>query len=107
MQQADEGDNSSVVISEGLADRIAVPRGAFGLRIDPVSAGDSGDYLCLVNNRRRPNAVFRLLVQGKPTLWRAGHESIPNEVFPSRMAMRRPQRKPSMDYAGENFWVGH
>ena len=71
--KADEGGNSSVAISDGLADRITVPLGVFGLSVDPVSAGDSGDYLCLVNNRRRPNAVVRLLVQGKPTLWRPGH----------------------------------
>lgn len=37
----------------------------YSVEIDPVIAGDSGDYVCLVNNRRRPNAVVRLLVQGK------------------------------------------
>ena len=104
-----------MAISDGLADRITVPLGVFGLSVDPVSAGDSGDYLCLVNNRRRPNAVVRLLVQGKPTLWRLGHGpqiassrerrlgGRATKVFSSRMAMRRRQRKPSMDYTGENF----
>ena len=61
-----------MAISDGLANRITVPLGVFGLRIDPVSAGDSGDYLCLVNNRRRPDAVVRLLVQGRPTPRQAG-----------------------------------
>ena len=61
-----------MALSDGLADRITVPLGVFGLRIDPVSAGDSGDYLCLVNNRRRPDAVVRLLVQGRPTPRQAG-----------------------------------
>ena len=77
--KADEGPNSTVAVADGLADRIAVPLGAFAVNIDPVSAGDSGDYVCLVNNRRRPNAVIRLLVQGGPPRkfvvleWRTGN----------------------------------
>ena len=63
-----------------------MPLGAFDVNIDPVSAGDSGDYVCLVNNRRRPNAVVRLLVQG-------GRRR-PTKVCHSRMA----KGKTSMDY---------
>ncbi len=36
----------------------------FSLSLSPARAADSGEYLCLVNKRRRPNAVVRLFVQG-------------------------------------------
>ncbi|KAG8225877.1 hypothetical protein J437_LFUL006037 [Ladona fulva] len=37
----------------------------FAIHFQPVSAEDSGDYYCLVNNRPKPEAVLRLVVQGK------------------------------------------
>jgi hypothetical protein len=37
----------------------------FGLRLEPVSAADSGTYICLINNRREPDAHIVLTVQGK------------------------------------------
>ncbi|CAG0901062.1 unnamed protein product [Darwinula stevensoni] len=39
---------------------------AHSLHIERVSPGDSGDYKCLVNNRPRPQAIMRLLVQDVP-----------------------------------------
>ncbi len=41
----------------------------FSLSLSPAQSADSGEYLCLVNKRRRPNAVVRLFVQGGLTSW--------------------------------------
>lgn len=35
------------------------------LSLSPLEADDSGEYRCHVNNRKRPNSVHRLMVQGK------------------------------------------
>ena len=37
----------------------------YGLRFGPVRSRDSGTYLCLLNNRREPDAPIVLTVQGK------------------------------------------
>ena len=37
----------------------------FALTLSPAVASDSGEYRCMVNGRRKPNSVVRLLVQGK------------------------------------------
>ena len=36
----------------------------YGLKFGPVSAEDSGTYLCLINNRREPDALLELTVEG-------------------------------------------
>ena len=103
-----------MALSDGLADRITVPLGVFGLRIDPVSAGDSGDYLCLVNNRRRPDAVVRLLVQGRPTPtpWQA-ESRIPRKratkVLLSGMAIHATAAKKALDglHGRRKLWADH
>jgi len=37
----------------------------YGLKFSPVESGDSGVYLCLINNRREPDAPIALTVQGE------------------------------------------
>ena len=37
----------------------------YGLRFQPVKATDSGTYMCLLNNRREPDAPIVLTVQGR------------------------------------------
>ena len=37
----------------------------YGLKFGPVSAEDSGTYLCLINNRREPDALLELTVEGE------------------------------------------
>lgn len=37
----------------------------YGLTFSPVRAKDSGTYLCLLNNRREPDAPIVLTVQGE------------------------------------------
>ena len=37
----------------------------YGLKFGPVTAEDSGTYLCLINNRREPDALLQLTVEGK------------------------------------------
>lgn len=37
----------------------------FGLYFDPLSAKDSSEYTCLVNDRYSPEAIIDLVVQGK------------------------------------------
>ena len=36
----------------------------YGLRFSPVTSDDSGTFLCLLNNRREPDAPIVLTVQG-------------------------------------------
>ncbi len=61
---AAEASNGSIEVDPALEARSSLGPKAFSVDIDPVEAGDSGDYVCLVNNRRKPNAFVRLLVQG-------------------------------------------
>ncbi|KAF5274564.1 hypothetical protein FQA39_LY07176 [Lamprigera yunnana] len=44
--------------------RISLLQDSFGLSFHPAMADDSGDYICLVNSRPKPEAVVRLIVQG-------------------------------------------
>lgn len=44
--------------------RISLLSDSFGLSFHPAKAEDSGDYVCLVNSRPKPDAVVRLIVQG-------------------------------------------
>ena len=41
----------------------------YGLKFGPVSAEDSGTYLCLINNRREPDALLELAVEGEKTIF--------------------------------------
>lgn len=36
----------------------------YGLKFEPVTAADTGTYLCLLNNRREPDSQTVLTVQG-------------------------------------------
>lgn len=44
--------------------RIALLPDTFGLSFHPAIAEDSGDYVCLVNSRPKPDGIVRLIVQG-------------------------------------------
>ena len=46
-------------------DRIRLEMDMFALAFDPVLDKDEGRYLCLINNRRLPDAVIQLNVLGK------------------------------------------
>lgn len=48
--------------------RITLLPDTFGLHFHPVTAEDSAEYSCLVNNRPKPEAIVRLIVQGKADL---------------------------------------
>jgi receptor-type tyrosine-protein phosphatase gamma len=50
--------------------RITLLPDTFALHFHPVTAEDSAEYSCLVNNRPKPEAIVRLIVQGK-----TGHSS--------------------------------
>lgn len=45
--------------------RISLLPESYGLSFHPADGEDSGDYICLVNNRPKPDALVRLIVQGK------------------------------------------
>lgn len=45
--------------------RIALLSDTYGLSFHPAVAEDSGDYVCLVNSRPKPDGIVRLIVQGK------------------------------------------
>lgn len=47
--------------------RVTLTQSVFSIEISPLAAEDSGEYMCLVNNRKRPNVAIRLFVQGKAT----------------------------------------
>lgn len=44
--------------------RLNINKG-FGVEIRDLTSGDSGEYACMVNSRKKPNVIIRLLVQGK------------------------------------------
>ncbi|KAF5300366.1 hypothetical protein FQR65_LT00987 [Abscondita terminalis] len=46
--------------------RISLMQDSFGLSFHPAMAEDSGDYICLVNSRPKPDALVRLIVQDVP-----------------------------------------
>ncbi|XP_063928096.1 tyrosine-protein phosphatase 99A isoform X2 [Zophobas morio] len=46
--------------------RITLLQDTFGLSFHPAIAEDSGDYVCLVNSRPKPDGIVRLIVQDVP-----------------------------------------
>lgn len=55
----------SGVIVRKTESRITLEPDSFSLRFDPVESQDKGKYVCLINNRRLPEAVIQLSVLGK------------------------------------------
>lgn len=45
--------------------RISMLPDTFALHFHPVVADDSGEYICLVNSRPKPDSIVLLIVQGK------------------------------------------
>lgn len=45
--------------------RISLLPETYGLSFHPAAGEDSGDYICLVNSRPKPDALVRLIVQGE------------------------------------------
>lgn len=51
------------------SERMSLDAQSYALQFNPVRHYDHGEYSCLVNERRRPDAVVHLVVQGKsPTV---------------------------------------
>lgn len=44
--------------------RISLHPDSYALQIHPVLAEDTGEYICLVNNRPTPEEIVKLVVQG-------------------------------------------
>ena len=55
------GESTTVWQNQG---RVILDPDSYALHFRPVVAGDSGEYLCLVNNRPLPEAIIKLTVQG-------------------------------------------
>ena len=51
-----------------MGHRISLLPDTFALHFHPVTAEDSAEYSCLVNNRPKPEAIVKLVVQGKTTV---------------------------------------
>lgn len=47
-------------------ERVTLNSETYALNFHPVVAGDTGEYKCLVNDRRLPESILKLVVQGKP-----------------------------------------
>lgn len=45
--------------------RISMLPDTYGLYFHPAMGEDSGEYICLVNSRPKPDAIVKLIVQGK------------------------------------------
>ncbi|PSN56654.1 hypothetical protein C0J52_10809 [Blattella germanica] len=57
-----------------MGHRITLLPDTFALHFHPVTAEDSAEYSCLVNNRPKPEAIVKLVVQAQVANWRlAGH----------------------------------
>lgn len=56
--------DSAAVVWHG-SERLALDAQSYALQFKPVRHHDGGEYSCLVNERRRPDAVIHLIVQGK------------------------------------------
>lgn len=54
-------DSTTVWVNQN---RISLLQDTFGLSFHPAVAEDSGNYICLVNSRPKPDALVRLIVQG-------------------------------------------
>ncbi|XP_071054817.1 putative receptor-type tyrosine-protein phosphatase mosPTP-1 isoform X3 [Onthophagus taurus] len=59
-------DITTVWVKQNKQNRISLLPDTFGLNFHPAAAEDSGDYICLVNSRPKPDAVVRLIVQDVP-----------------------------------------
>lgn len=47
-------------------ERVTLNSDSYALNFHPVLAGDTGEYKCLINDRRLPESILKLVVQGKP-----------------------------------------
>lgn len=52
----------------------------YGLKFEPVSAEDTGTYLCLINNRREPDAPLQLTVEGKNGVLLGGFDNFGQKI---------------------------
>lgn len=48
--------------------RISLAQDNYALSFHPAIAEDSGDYICLVNSRPKPDGIVRLIVRGESFL---------------------------------------
>ncbi len=58
------GGNSEAVVVWHNSDRLSLDSQTYALAFNPVRHYDHGEYTCLVNERRRPDAIIHLVVQG-------------------------------------------
>jgi receptor-type tyrosine-protein phosphatase gamma len=58
------GGNSEAVVVWHNSDRLSLDSQTYALVFNPVRHYDHGEYTCLVNERRRPDAIIHLVVQG-------------------------------------------
>ena len=56
--------NNAVVIWNNK-ERLSLDTQTYGLQFNPVRNWDDGEYFCLANDRRRPDAIIHLVVQGR------------------------------------------
>lgn len=61
--------NSDTTTVWANQNRISLLPETYGLSLHPASGEDSGDYICLVNGRPRPDVIVRLIVQGEYTIF--------------------------------------
>lgn len=55
----------STTVVRHFRDRMSLSLKNYSLQLHPATAGDSGLYECLVNNRNAPEATIKLIVRGK------------------------------------------
>ena len=58
------GGNSDAIVVWHNSDRLSLDSQSYALVLNPVRHYDHGEYTCLVNERRRPDAIINLIVQG-------------------------------------------
>lgn len=63
-----EYSSSSTTVSNHR-DRVSFFPKNFSLLFHPVESTDSGDYQCVVNNRKTPETILRIIVQGRNSLF--------------------------------------
>jgi hypothetical protein len=56
--------NNAVVVWHNQ-ERLSLDLQTYNLQLTPVRQWDHGEYICLANDRRRPDAVIHLIVHGK------------------------------------------
>ena len=82
----------------------------YGLKFGPVTAEDSGTYLCLINNRREPDALLQLTVEGTSKEKALGIQSIfrTQSLTPnSRLSNKRTFCKMSHSINILSPWIGY